>query len=559
LSGVAAANVAIVGGGQSARWLLFALAEQLATGRRFLHGGRVTVISDQAELGTGLAWSRRNVLDDHLTSVAAPIGRGTYGDRQQQQFRGIVGLLEESGVAVSVLSGREAVEARPSDGASMLRFSDGSTLTADAVVLATGYGTRGRRGKALAGTGLEEHPAVHDSPWPATALQAAVFERSAPVSDAHPKHVLILGTYLNGIDAALSLGLKAGRFETDGDGRLHYRAPAGFRMVLASRLGQLPKVWGRAQNDPPPLRWFTEERLSAALVESAPFLPIDTALALLSQELSTPAGASEPPSRTPDLRRVEEWGAGPARGDRADALRRDIAAVMTSGRPFGTYADTRACWWQAPIDDAIKLWSESSPYFCAEDQRFFDDELRTTFFNHMLPMTLDNALQIEAMMRAGRLEVVALGRTYDLRPAADGSERMLLSYVDEDGAPRASAFTDVVDATGQRSDLGRHGSPLLASMVRAGTIQAPLRAFRDPADGPAYSAGGGIFVNPHTCHVVPQGSTDMRHSGGSAVYAMGPNLSGQFVDAQSLGQVQRDARRIAAHLCAQQHHTGGDR
>lgn len=572
-------HIVVVGGGQSARWLLFALAEQLARGAPALRGGRVTVIEGRTEFGTGLAWSGHYALEDHLASRATPLSRRTYGDQQQRQFQSTVELLQELGVSVTLLPGQEAVSFSQDGARQEVQLASGRTLGADFVVLATGYGRPPWPARALRDPVFAGRAGIHHSPWPAQTLQEAVFEGSTPLSETCPKRVLILGSYLTAIDTALSLALRAGAFRPGADGRLQFEAPAGFALVIGSRSGQLPKVWGQEPPAPHQPRWFNEEKLSAAIESSerGRFLPIDTALQLLGAEVAE-ALAEEPSAtrsgrrlRALTRRRIRAWQRRLAGSDTAETLRQDIASVMASGQPFGSYAETRYCRWQAVIISAIRLWSEFSPAFCAEDQIFFDRELRTTFYNHMLPMTLNSAIQIEAMMRSGHLSVVALGRDYQLQPTSDRDARLLLSFTDARGRPQAAAFSDVVDATGLCSDIERHPSPLIQSMLESGNIQPALRAFRGDASAVAvaaadtrrpiitlghksYLVGGGIFVNPKTCEVIPRGTQDESYRGPdhAGVYAMGPNLIGQFVDAQSLGQAQRDARRIASDICRKQ-------
>lgn len=576
-------HIVVVGGGQSARWVLFALAEQLARGIQTLRGGKVTVIEGQAEFGTGLAWSRRYALEDHLANLATPLGRCSYGERQQQQFQSTVSLLQELGLSVTLLAGEEALQLSQAGSQQQIHLASGHQIEADFVVLATGYGRPPWPARVLRDTIFDGYPGVHNSPWPAKVLQEAIFDGCGPISEARPKHVLILGSYLNAIDAALSLALKVGEFRPDPDGRLQYEGPPGLRIVMGSRSGQLPRVWGQEPSSSRQARWFCEERLQEAFEwsDAGRFLPIDTALQLLSDELAAATEEDDPlvaamrRRDVPIRRRIEAWQRRLARCDRAETLRRDIAAVMTSGKPFGSYAETRHCRWQSVIDGAMQLWSEYSPAFSAEDQMFFDLDLRTTFFNHMLPMTLNNAVQVEAMMRAGHLSVVALGRHYKLQPLSDGADRLTLSFVDNGGRFRVLPFTDVVDATGQCSDIERHPSSLIQNMLRSGIIQPALRAFRGNGKptgtvsvgsgrstimrgGKSYLVTGGIFVNPKTCEVIPRDCDDMSHSRLSpgGLYAMGPNVVGQFIDAQSLGQTQRDARRIASDICRKQGRVG---
>lgn len=564
-------HIVVIGGGQSARWLLFALAEQLARSGQGLCGGRVTIIEGQDEFGTGLAWSHRVALEDHLASVPAPLGRCDFGDQQRRQFHGTASFLEEMGLPVILLPRQEAVTLCRAGARLKIDLASGVAMQADYVVIATGYGPPPWRGRALDETIFGGHPGAHYSPWPARAFQEAVFDGGGLISEERPKRVLILGSYLNAIDAALSLALKAGTFRTGRDGFLEYHAQSEFSLVMASRSGQLPRVWAQGPLPSHQARLFCEERLQESLEESerGRFLAIDTALELLSDEVAAAAG--DHPSvvarrrRVPIRRRIAAWQRQLAGGRRGERLRSDITAAMANGNRDGR-AEAHECGWQSAIDAAIRLWSEYSTAFCAEDQLFFDRELRTTFFNHMLPMTFTNALQLEAMIRAGCLSIVTLGTEYNLQPVPDETYSFTLYFADKQRSAQLLTFTDVVDATGHHPDLLKRPSPLIKSMLTGGIIQPVLRPFRGrrPSNGVVpgldrhivrrgekfYLSGGGIFVNPETREAIPRESVDMGYSGPNTgvVYAMGPNLVGQFADAQSIGQVQYDARKIAADI-----------
>jgi uncharacterized NAD(P)/FAD-binding protein YdhS len=565
-------HIAVVGGGQAAKWLLHALSEQLACSTDALQGVSITVIERGQEFATGLAWSRQHVLETHLASRASRLSRWEYGSQQRQKFHRTIALLQALDVAVSLRTGQEVVRISRTRHEFELKLSSGEYMTASTVVLATGYGISPWRGKSLDPDKFDGHPGVHSSPWPATRLQEAVFDGASNATAVRSKSVLILGTYLNAIDATLALAQRAGSFGTDARGRVHYDAPAGFRICMASRSGQLPRVWGRQPLIPHPPRAFTSERLRNSLEHSiaGPFLPLDTALDLLATELSVPPRGRQSAKADTNTyqkqstrERFRVWRKALARADRGEMLRRDIASVTGPGRTSGSYEDLRECSWQTSIDASIAIWSEHSGSFSAEDQIYFDSELRTSFFNHMLPMTLESAVRLEAMMRAERLTVVALGRNFGLITEHSGPHRLMLSFPDNASGTRMAKFTDVVDATGQPTDITAHPSPLMRDLLRDGLIQPSLRAFRNPAAADAspaariefhagrpYLVGNGMYVNPQTCEVIPRGHHEPSHSsaGSGAMYAMGRNLAGQYVDAQSIWQVQRDGQRIASDI-----------
>ncbi len=134
-----ALSLVIAGGAQSAKNLLFTLAEHMASGDRRWRGSRITVVEKSHEFATGLAWSRRYALEEHLSSLAAPVSRVCYGDGQRQQFEGAVALLREFGVEVTLAPRQEVVRMTPDGAAWSAELASGVRLLATAAVLATGY------------------------------------------------------------------------------------------------------------------------------------------------------------------------------------------------------------------------------------------------------------------------------------------------------------------------------------------------------------------------------------------------------------------------------------
>ncbi|MDQ1835375.1 FAD/NAD(P)-binding protein [Massilia scottii] len=563
-------HVVVIGGGQSARWLLYLFAEQLARDPGPMAGLRITVVESGPEFGTGLAWNRDNVLEEHLASRADLVTRWQYGDQQKRQFAGTSELLREMGAQVTTMVREEVVDLAATERGFALELHSGARLEAHFVVLATGYGTKPWRGKA---TQLD-HPAlagrqgIHRSPWPARELQQAVFGTGRP----RPKQVLLLGSYLTGVDTAVTLALHAGKFRNGEDGRLAYEGPADFHVCMGSRTGLLPTVWGRESAKPWLLRRFTESAVKL-LLESTPqgqFISLDAALRLLGEELAE--AAQEIDGRVPSVlsrlhnpaRRLRAFRTLMSRRDAADTLDATVAGLVAGNGTSGTYHSLRYCGWQAPIDKAIALWNECSPWFCAEDVARFDAELRSTFFNYMLPMTLNSALELGAMMRSGHLSCIALGSDYQLLAAPDGQRGVALHRRGAAGGTEVSQFTDVIDATGHEWDIEQHRSPLFRSLLARNLIQPALRPFRHGAlhnskapkariverGGRHFLRSDGVHANPRTCESIPANHVDQDYSRSPAMglYAMGPNLAGQFADAQSIGHARRDATRIVEDL-----------
>ncbi|MGK5049001.1 hypothetical protein ACQ4WP_24345 [Janthinobacterium sp. GB4P2] len=565
-------HIVVAGGGQSARWLLYLLAEQLARDGTAIDGLRVTVIESGSQFGTGLAWDRHNVLEVHLASRADMVTRWQYGDQQQLQFERTAELLREFGAAVLMIDSDEVIDLVEMPGGFHLTLRSGVILDAQFAILATGYGTKPWRGKA---TQLDQEvlsglPGIHRCPWPAKELQSAVFP---PAESVEQKRILLLGSYLTAVDTAVTLASQAGQFNRDDHGRLRFDASSDFHICMASRSGLLPAVWGREAAKPWRCRHFTEAALKnlREVTGNGQFVSMAAVLRLLGEELCAAAAEidgsvpkvlsrlSNPERRLRALRKLM------SKRSAAELLQVALHDVVADGEMPHSYLALRHCGWQAPIDSAIALWNDCSPWFSAEDADSFEAELKTTFYNYMLPMTLNSALELEAMMRSGHLSLIALGSHYELAPHYPTGSRFTLRREAGNSEAHELHFTDIVDATGHDGDLQQSHSTLFQSLLQRGVIQPAMRQFRYAPvahrsrvnshrvlehAGCQFLRGTGVYANPRTCEVIPRGhfSTDYMRTSNKGLYAMGPNLSGQFSDAQSIGQVQRDARRIVADI-----------
>jgi hypothetical protein len=553
-------HLVVIGGGQAAKWLLIGLAERLARGERRLAHLRISVIERGWEFATGLAWSRHYALPEHQTSLAEPVSRVRFGDEQRLQFHETVDLLRQQGIGVDLRRGIEVIELRRhADGRLLVKTAEGIDLHADAAVLATGHW---QAPDPLMGT-----PGYHDSPWPAVRLQESICERRAGSEGGACRHVLILGTYLNAIDTVISLALKMGEFSRQGERRA-FRGPSNFRMTMASRRGHLPRVWGRAPATSPP-RFLTAAALDElrSAPHSAGFLPLVHCLDLLEREI---VGSGSPVSRLRSLvgkrHKLQRCSGG---GVTARAVRRrleaDLRSVFSPAAPSGRYEDTNEVAWQAALFTALPVVSEYSHALSAEDQYLFDQQLRTTFFQHAMPMTLESASMLRALMESGHLSVIALGQQYACTPVHDG---FVLKHGVAGGQQHTLQFTDVVRACTTSSDIRNHPAALFQSALRSGLVQPAARAFRDAssAEWIAAQAGaaaviqrrnqpllvaGGIQVNPRTREVLAV-DEDEKGMNQAPLFAMGPNLIGQFLDAHSLGQLIRDSACILSRLAAVQ-------
>ncbi|MCK1326626.1 FAD/NAD(P)-binding protein [Bradyrhizobium sp. 156] len=555
-----AAHVLIIGGGQSCRWLLFAFLEHLLRNEGVPAVGQITVIEKRHTIGVGQAWSPDNALPEHLATIPTPLSRSAYGAEQSIQFQRTADALRRVGLRVDLKIDHVATAVRRREEGYEVNTANGQRLVADIVVLAIGASERYVPSRVLTALGLAKGNGIHLSPWPARCLQRAVFETAAPGGRPTGPRVLVLGSYLTAVDAALSLALHAGRFLPERDNSIRFEAHTNFSVVLASRFGQLPKIWRQVASEFPSLAEFGPDWLAQAKRsgDTGSHIPLEAALDLLGPALPISRGLA--PLRT----RVRAWLARERQCDPVEALRTEIAAASQFSERNGSRLQKPVALTPWGLDEALRVLSEISPYFCAEDQLFFDRSMRTSVFNNLLPMALPTAMQIEALIQSGHLQVIALGQRCKIHESEFASGTYELRRLERHGMASLDTFSDIVDATTKDQGAFADGSALLFSMAQQGLLAQGLRGFRSrdtalrlaalvPDSQVVWAAGApwwqadGIFVDPQTCAVL-HGGRGVVSAGASRLYAMGAMLGNQFVDAQSLGQAHRDASRIATDI-----------
>ncbi len=517
-------RLAIIGGGQAAKALLMAIAERLYCGRGRWHSAEILVFERSREFGTGLAWSRGQVLPEHLSSLASDQPRGDFGDHQQVQFSRCAALLEELGAHPRMLPGCEVVHLARDGAGWRLVTQDGQCFTADAVVLATGH-ARGR----------ETRPPGALWPWPASALQRVV-------SEGQDVSVLVLGTSLTGIDTALTIGLAAGEFEelpsdprgvgdteraANTPGRLRYRLRRAVRVILASRSGALPAVWGSAPRPWPELERPFAEALDGLTRRHGRLLLAEAfdALAALSAALDAElAGVDRPGlSLRRRIRRLQALQRLRAR-DPQRTLRADLARAEGAG-------GRTELPWQRALLAMLPALSEAFPGLNAQDHALFERHLRGPLYRHAMPMGQPTARRLLAMMEAGVLEVRRLD-AHAVHREAHG-----WAAVDCDG--RRLTANHVVDALGQEGDPTAWAPAWLEHALRDGLLRRATRAADDGGGGE--QPCDGLDVDPRTRRV--RAATPQL-----PLYAMGVLTLGLFLDAQAIGHLIRDAECIVADL-----------
>jgi hypothetical protein len=506
-------DLVIVGGGQAAKALLMLLAERGMGHQALRPHMRVAIFERTQYIGPGIAWGPEQALAEHLSSQPGGASRPEYGREQLRLMPRLVELLRAVNVIVDLWPGIEIIDLRRA-GQHWMVIGEQIRCRANAVVLATGHWRNTPED-------LEDIP--HHYPWPAKTLQETVLDRLSVGAQ-----IAVLGSYHTAIDTALTIALATGRFERVGS-ELQYVSTRALKTTLLSRTGRLPLVW-------PPAMVCHEPTSRAASFEQP--LRLEHLMTKICSELA--GGRRHGPDARTALKLARMLGKLYLQ-DSLDTLDRSLQPEPWRPRNLQRIA---------AMATLLPQISEQFPLLDAESYLRFQREQRTSFFNVAMPMARATAERIRALLRVGALSIERIeGRRWQM---ANGKPTLVPARIANGVAIRS--FDLLVNGLASCGPLIRHPGKLIRSLRMQQLI---IPAYREFASEARQRAGetlpvDGVHVNPQTCEVVPARFIAQRESARYGLYAMGPNLGGSFLDAQSIGQLARDARRIVADLGVQE-------
>lgn len=171
--------------------------------------------------------------------------------------------------------------------------------------------------------------------------------------------------------------------------------------------------------------------------------------------------------------------------------------------------------WQIWLD-ASKTWIDE--FWARLDnaqKRRFQRKYQGLWMSYRHPMPLDNALKLEALIKAGR---VSIHRGYKAT-RIDAQGNILI-----DLSGQTLSVDYAIDATGFAGNLARLDSPLIENLLDRGLIRQ--------------NSHGGIAINPAT-HLI---------DGQRGVYAIGPLTQGSLFYVSAIERLAVHARHLITHL-----------
>lgn len=336
------------------------------------------------------------------------------------------GIARGHRVAVRPLHRLEDVELRADDVLLTLRGPDGETLREGFAhaVLATGH---------TFPDWTETRPGYFVSPYPTAALRGLT-----------NRHVGIRGTSLSAIDAAVAVAQANGTFLRDAAGRLDFHPLPGadrFRLSLMSRKGLLPEADFFFPIPYEPCTHCTPEAVDA-LCAAGPTGLLEAVFDLFRAEIV----AADP-----------DWAGrtGLALLD-ADGFARAYFAEREAADPWtwaarnleesaADYARARVVPWRYAILRTHETVARMVPHLAPEDLERFHRGWKAVFVDNYATVPHESIERLLALHRAGRIEVIRLGRDHRIDTAPEGGGAVLHLNGEE------TRFDAFVEATGQRA------------------------------------------------------------------------------------------------------------
>ena len=450
--------------------------------------------------------------------------RAVMGEYLKARFQEAVQSARQAGIRVNLYPASEVIDLEQKVNRIGLSIKDLSSeiyfsCEADRVLLATGHW-------------FEENDQDHyfTSPWPARKLLHNIPPNA---------QVAVIGTSLSAIETLLTL-TSDGKFDRSDSGELSYEPSANPRkLFLYSRRGLLPKVRGKM--GPHRNRFLNRENLDLLLSEHRGQLTLDPIFNLLNTELESVYG------HTIDWEEIVN-----PTGKPTDLLQGYLDDAVNGDGPDGELI------WQTVLHQSFDMFREIYLNLTLEDRERFDKNYTSVFFTHAATQPAFNAEKLLALMKAGIVEVIKLGNSYQLVKDQVNDYYDFL-YRDTRGNLRRDTFGYVVDARGQKKSLLTDPSTLVGNLLSRGIVL--IKEFR-PADHPTdpdhhftadrAHAGetyetGSIWIDPAT-HGIMQMGPENQVTGSSVIYAVGAMTRGQILDASMARGIGQATARIADDL-----------
>lgn len=492
-------NIAIIGSGASAIYLLKHLSDQPDFIRRHIAG--ISIFEKNCLTGMGMPYSplttdrynMSNISSEELPELTLPFAdwlraqdhstleklyladveisdgevynRIALGSYLHSQYESLIHRLKKMGVTICEYPGCEVadvIDHPPSDKTTLVT-SEGASHEFDKVMVATGHQWENTD---------QPDNGYYASPWPIFKLLPAKGRLlNCPIGT--------LGASLSAFDVVSSLAHRQGRFEEQA-GRMVFHPHEGtenFKITMHASGGLLPHL--QFDQDEPfreIYRHVNREGL-LGLRDDDGFLRLET----FFQKVCKPA-----------LKTAFEKDAMPdmaARMDREDFKLKDFVETMTDKHDYDnafegmrfemaeakrSVEEHKPVHWKEVIDDLIYTLNFHAEMMCAEDHLILKSQVMPFLMNVIAAMPLPSGNTLLALYDAGKLDMVP-GRVSI--PENQDEPGLTTIVVENEGKKSRFKYNMFIDCSGQKP-LELEEYPF-QSLVRNGTVRKARAPFQN--------------------------------------------------------------------------------
>ncbi|CAD7045735.1 FAD/NAD(P) binding domain-containing protein [Pseudorhizobium halotolerans] len=352
--------------------------------------------------------------------------RVVLGEYMRSQFLRIVAAGKENGHQIEVLERHRVIDIalQPQDIRLTVQRGDGAKFDAvfDHVVMATGHNWPER---------TEIRPGYFVSPWPATALAGI---GNGPVG--------ILGTSLSAIDALMTVATARGAFCFDAAGELQYQPAAGtedFHVTMMSRKGLLPEADFYC-----PLPYLkpqacTEQAIDALIATGRHDL-LDDVFELFRAEI---VAADPDYAARIGLSQLELETFAPAYYAERTESDPFVWAARNLAETEYNREQRHTVPWRYAILITHEIIARVVPHLDERNLRRFHRHFKSIFVDDYATVPLMSIRRLLALRRAGKLDILKLGKDYEIVEREHGAAVIV--------GGKAIDFDAFIDATGQET------------------------------------------------------------------------------------------------------------
>jgi hypothetical protein len=198
--------------------------------------------------------------------------------------------------------------------------------------------------------------------------------------------------------------------------------------------------------------------------------------------------------------------------------------------------------WQTALVQCLPIIRDLYFHLSLDEKKKFDQNYSTIFFMHAATMPIINAEKLLALMKAGIVSIIKLGREYQLQRNRENGEFEFI-YSDDQSNRRIDSVRYVINATGQQRSIETDPSLLTQNLLKKKMVQiAETRHFH--GGGSEYYKTGSMVVDPKTRRVSVPGIAGGFYTSPS-LFAVGAMTRGQMIDASMAHGLSRSTATIA--------------